>query len=126
MWKRAIEESSLEVCEFLEAGAFTQQIVQAFQTGPRKNYQLAQTRTLYCFAQERPSGHAARLKSCPVTKLLLPWLSRLFRKCWSRSVQELRRKNLYTSQNRSRESSLAHKINRDPTVCLECVSKMVE
>jgi hypothetical protein len=35
------EESSLEVCEFLEAGAFTQQIVQAFQTGACKNYQLA-------------------------------------------------------------------------------------
>jgi len=58
MWKRAIEESSLEVCEFLEAGAFTQQIVQAFQTGSCKNYQLAQTRTLYCIAQEWPSGHS--------------------------------------------------------------------
>jgi hypothetical protein len=52
------EESSLEVCEFLEAGAFTQQIVQAFQTGSCKNYQLAQTRTLYCIAQEWPSGHS--------------------------------------------------------------------
>jgi hypothetical protein len=39
--ERAIEkDSSLEVCEFLEAGALTQQIVQAFQTGSCKNYQL--------------------------------------------------------------------------------------
>jgi hypothetical protein len=45
LWERTIEEeSSLEVCEFLEAGAFTQptqQIVQEFQTGSCKNHQLA-------------------------------------------------------------------------------------
>ena len=35
------EESSLAVCEFLEANAFTQQIVRAFQTGSCKNYPLA-------------------------------------------------------------------------------------
>jgi hypothetical protein len=32
-WEQSIdEESSLKVCEFLEAGAFTPQAVQAFQT----------------------------------------------------------------------------------------------